>query len=41
MANVADEAYAQHLSFVRDPFAAGVPVFEPGRTLRVVGIYGL
>lgn len=41
LANVADEAYARHLSFVRDPFAAGVPVFEPGRMLRVVGVYGL
>ncbi|HRX51983.1 MAG TPA: TonB-dependent receptor [Candidatus Krumholzibacteria bacterium] len=41
VANVADEAYAQHLSFVRDPFAAGVPVFEPGRSLRLVGVYGL
>lgn len=41
LANLADEAYARHLSFLRDPFAAGVPVFEPGRTFRIVGVYGL
>jgi iron complex outermembrane receptor protein len=30
--NAFDEAYAEHLSYLRDPFAAGVTVPEPGRT---------
>jgi hypothetical protein len=33
--NVTGTTYSQHLSFVRDPFAAGSRVYEPGRLLRV------
>lgn len=33
--NVTDALYAQHLSFLRDPFASGLRVTEPGRTLRL------
>lgn len=33
--NALDELYAQHLSYSRNPFAAGVSVREPGRTVRV------
>lgn len=31
--NLLDRDYAEHLSYQRDPFAAGVKVPEPGRTL--------
>ncbi|MFY3743064.1 TonB-dependent receptor [Anaeromyxobacter sp. Red801] len=31
--NLLDKTYAEHLSYLRDPFAAGVKVPEPGRTL--------
>jgi iron complex outermembrane recepter protein len=30
--NLFDRAYAEHLSFQRDPFRSGVRVFEPGRS---------
>jgi len=33
--NVANEEYTQHLSYLRNPFAAGTRVVEPGRTLRM------
>ncbi len=33
--NVTDEAYARHLSYLRNPFSAGIPVTEPGRTVRL------
>lgn len=33
--NVTDALFAQHLSYVRDPFASGVRVHEPGRTVRL------
>jgi hypothetical protein len=33
--NVGNEPYHEHLSYLRDPFAAGVPVRAPGRSLRV------
>lgn len=33
--NAFNELYAQHLSYTRNPFAAGVSVREPGRTVRV------
>lgn len=35
MTNVTDERYYHHLSFFRDPFAAGVHVYEPGRMIRL------
>jgi iron complex outermembrane receptor protein len=31
--NLFDRAYAEHLSYLRDPFGAGVRVNEPGRTV--------
>lgn len=33
--NVTDALYGEHLSFLRDPFAAGLRVMEPGRTVRL------
>jgi iron complex outermembrane receptor protein len=33
--NLFDELYAQHLSYLRDPFASGGRVYEPGRTVRL------
>jgi len=33
--NVTDARYYHHLSFFRDPFAAGVHVYEPGRVVRL------
>ncbi len=38
--NVLDEAYARHLSYLRNPFASGVPVFDPGRVVRATVTYG-
>ena len=37
--NLADENYWQHLSYLRDPFASGFAVHEPGRTGRVMAVY--
>lgn len=33
--NVTDALYAEHLSYVRDPFASGLRVTAPGRTVRL------
>lgn len=33
--NLLDETYARHLSYLRNPFAAGLEVYEPGRVVRV------
>ncbi len=33
--NLSQELYHQHLSYLRDPFATGSPVYEPGRTFRL------
>jgi iron complex outermembrane receptor protein len=33
--NLLDRTYAEHLSYQRDPFRAGIRVLEPGRTLFV------
>lgn len=33
--NLFDKLYSQHLSYLRDPFASGVRVYEPGRTVRL------
>lgn len=33
--NLTNEMYYQHLSYLRDPFASGADVFEPGRTVRL------
>ena len=38
--NVLDELYAQHLSYLRNPFASGLRVLEPGRTLRFAARIG-
>lgn len=35
LVNVTDALHAQHLSYLRDPFASGFRVTEPGRTVRV------
>ena len=33
--NALDHTFHQHLSYARNPFSAGLPVPEPGRTLRL------
>ncbi len=33
--NITNAQYYQHLSYLRDPFASGINVFEPGRTIRL------
>ena len=33
--NLADNLYYRHLSYLRDPFASGMRVFEPGRQVRL------
>lgn len=33
--NLLNANYYQHLSFMRDPFAAGIKVYEPGRIFRI------
>ncbi len=33
--NLTNSLYYQHLSYLRDPFASGKNVFEPGRTIRL------
>jgi iron complex outermembrane recepter protein len=33
--NLLDYSYSQHLSYLRNPFSAGMPVLEPGRSLRL------
>lgn len=33
--NALDHTFHQHLSYARNPFSAGMPVPEPGRTLRL------
>lgn len=38
--NVTNSLYAEHLSYARDPFAAGVRVQEPGRSVRVLVTFG-
>lgn len=37
--NVFDRYYVEHLSYQRDPFATGIKVPEPGRTLLVAAQY--
>lgn len=34
--NVTDVLYTQHLSYLRDPFSAGLRVWEPGRVFRLM-----
>lgn len=34
--NVTDALYTRHLSYLRDPFAAGLRVWEPGRMVRMM-----
>jgi iron complex outermembrane receptor protein len=33
--NLTNENYARHLSYLRDPFASGFQVFDPGRIIRL------
>lgn len=37
--NLLDETYAQHLSYLRNPFRAGVQVLEPGRSFRLAASF--
>jgi iron complex outermembrane receptor protein len=39
VANLFNEQYAQHLSYLRNPFASGAKVREPGRTLQVTAAF--
>ena len=33
--NILDETYAQHLSYMRDPFGSGLPVTDPGMSIQL------
>ena len=37
--NITDELYHQHMSYLRDPYAAGVQLYEPGRTFRFTVVF--
>jgi len=37
--NVTDALYTHHLSYLRDPFAAGLRVWEPGRIVRLTASF--
>lgn len=37
--NATNVLYTQHLSYQRNPFAAGLRVWEPGRTLRLSAVF--
>lgn len=37
--NLFDRSYVEHLSYQRDPFATGVKVPEPGRTVQIAAQY--
>lgn len=37
--NATNSLYTQHLSYQRNPFAAGLRVWEPGRTLRLGAVF--
>jgi len=37
--NLADATYYRHLSYLRDPFASGADIYEPGRTGRLTVVY--
>lgn len=37
--NVTNERYHRHLSYLRDPFASGVNVYDPGRSVRLNILY--
>lgn len=39
--NATGALYTQHLSYQRNPFAAGLRVWEPGRTLRLTATFGI
>ncbi len=39
--NLTDNLYYRHLSYMRNPFASGMPVYEPGRTVRFTVSYGI
>ena len=39
--NATNVLYTQHLSYQRNPFAAGLRVWEPGRMLRLSAVLGL
>ncbi len=39
--NVLNRLYRRHLSYVRNPYAAGIPVYEPGRSTRIWAQYAL
>ncbi|MCP4292581.1 MAG: hypothetical protein GY780_12195 [bacterium] len=37
--NATNSYYTQHLSYLRNPFASGIRVYEPGRVYRVTGTF--
>jgi iron complex outermembrane receptor protein len=37
--NLFDRTYVEHLSYQRDPFAAGFKVPEPGRSFQLAAQY--
>jgi iron complex outermembrane receptor protein len=39
--NAFNGRYTQHLSYLRNPFASGVPIVEPGRSVKLMGVFRL
>ncbi|NPA34162.1 MAG: hypothetical protein GXO48_04435 [Chlorobi bacterium] len=39
--NITNQLYYAHLSYWRNPFSAGMPIYEPGRTLSISISYNL
>ena len=37
--NLADTTYYRHLSYLRNPFASGADIYEPGHTGRLAVVY--
>ncbi len=39
--NITNQLYYKHLSYLRNPFASGANVFEPGRTVYLSFTYSI
>jgi outer membrane receptor protein involved in Fe transport len=37
--NLTDTTYFRHLAYLRNPFASGADVYEPGRSVRLTAVY--
>jgi hypothetical protein len=37
--NLTDATYFRHLAYLRNPFASGADIYEPGRGLRLTVVH--